>query len=131
MCSAKNYSNQIREIIFKIEQDIKELNNNLHRLQKEQEDMLHIIETGGFNASQGYMLSKMLHDIRVQRRETKDELQTLEILKNNFTNHVSDKIDKLTKLVLQIHEEQIEAKNGNKYKPRVLNATNVKELLCV
>jgi len=121
MCKAKNYSEQLLEIFNNIKQDYNDLNNELSQADLKQQDILHKIENTNFNACDGYKLAKMIHDVRIKRREIKNELETLQLLKNNF-------IDKNLGLLNSTHQTVVKKDNiltnltENKiYTPRAIN----------
>jgi len=123
------YVEEIKNIINSIEDNIKLLNKEIYTLQGKQEDLLHVLENEKFNASDGYKLAKMIQELRAERRNKKNELQTLEILKNNLTNNMNKRITELFDMIFKVRESQIEAKRERIYKPRVLHTMNVKELI--
>lgn len=59
----------------------KELQNELLRVQRMQQDVLHIIELLNFNASEGYNFAKMLQIIGRARRRIKDRIEEREVVK--------------------------------------------------
>lgn len=58
-----------------------ELENALEELQGMQQDILHYIEFNELNAADGFNSYKLLHNIRVKRREVKDHLATIKMMK--------------------------------------------------
>lgn len=114
MCKAKNYTEQLKDIFTNI-------NTELY-----QQDVLHIIEKGGFNAYEGYKLAKMICDNRQRRRTIKNEIIPLHQLKNDF-------IDK-NEIPLNITYDEILNKDStltfateNKiYNPRILKEPELK-----
>lgn len=53
----------------------------LQKIEWEIQDLLHIIELTNFNASEGYKWAKELQRLRQSRRVLKDELESLEKVK--------------------------------------------------
>ena len=51
----------------------------VHNIDLEIVDIEHAAEFYTLNASQGYKLYKMLHDVRIQRRSYKDELEKINL----------------------------------------------------
>ena len=84
MCKAKNYSEQLLGIYSDIKHDFETLTNELSQVDLYEQDVLHMIENGKFNASDGYKFSKMIYDNRIKRREIKNELEPLQQLKTSF-----------------------------------------------
>jgi len=78
MCKAKIYSEQLLEIYSDIKHDFETLTNELSQVDLYEQDVLHMIENGKFNASDGYKFAKMIYDNRIKRREIKNELEPLQ-----------------------------------------------------
>jgi hypothetical protein len=84
MCLAKDYSEDLLIIFDNIIAEFNRLSYELSQADLREQKILHTIEKGKFNASEGYKLSKQIHDNRKRRREIKNELEPLGILKCNF-----------------------------------------------
>lgn len=84
MCKAIEYTNQLIEIYDNIENDFNTLKQELSQVDLYQQDILHIIESTNFNASEGYKLAKMIKDAREKRRVIKNELEPMQSLKSSF-----------------------------------------------
>ena len=81
MCKVMDYGNELIGSINKIVNRRDVLNKRLEELENAQQDLLHKIEnTDKVNVVQGYDFYKAIHDIRVERREIKSELNVLNIL---------------------------------------------------
>lgn len=80
---------ELRRVLKEVERDEKELNNSLSNFDKEITDILHQIEFGGYNASQGAILTKSLREVLRKRREVKD--------RNILVNKMRDKISSAIK----------------------------------
>lgn len=107
---------QLSEIYEKANQYFEDLRKQMSFHDLQIEDMLHYIEFSKFNAAEGYIIAKIIKDLRQKRRKTKCELELaqsmipifqknqieLEKLKNNLYKRMHDQINK-------------------KYTPRVLN----------
>ena len=120
MCKAKNYSEQLLGIYSDIKHDFETLTNELSQADLYEQDVLHMIENGKFNASDGYKFAKMIYDNRIKRREIKNELEPLQQLKTSF-------IDKNIQALNTSHQAVIRKDNiltnltDNKvYYPRVI-----------
>ena len=79
---------ELKRVLKEVERDEKELNNNLSNFDKEITDILHQIEFGGYNASQGAILTKSLREVLRKRREVKDR----NILVNKMRGKISSAI---------------------------------------
>ena len=126
MCKAKHYSEQLLKTYEKIDEDIRLLYLQLSRLDGLQQDILHIIENGNFNASEGYLLARMIKNARIERRDVKIELDTLNNLKRNFCDKsinrlkfTSNSIKDQDNTLLKLREERV-------YNPKVLDTTDLK-----
>jgi len=87
MCKAKNYLNQMQEIIHNIDEDFQFYKAEEYKLNCLQSDYLHAIEaTDKFSACEGYKLTKELHNLRVERRNVKNELYAIEQFRGMLGN---------------------------------------------
>lgn len=75
MCVAKGYAKQIESTYKDASKEYKQLRKQLSKFDIIQQDILHEIETGNFNAAQGYMMAKSLQNIRKERRKVKVEME--------------------------------------------------------
>jgi len=83
LCNAKEYSNELLQLIDKIESEKVSLNKELSNYDITTSDILHQIELGNFNACEGYKLCKKLQEIRRNRRRIKYELEPINSLCGN------------------------------------------------
>jgi hypothetical protein len=120
MCKAKDYSEQLLEIYNNINNDFQSLYNELSQADLIQQDLLHMIEKGGFNASEGYKMAKMIYDNRVNRRKIKNELKPLQHLKSNFTDVNFQALNKVHQTVLREDTTLTRLTENQIYTPRVL-----------
>jgi hypothetical protein len=86
-----------------------ELNNQLDIISKEQTDYEHYIEFNRLSASEGYCAYKSFHDLRVQRRNVKDEIAKINTILEVFKNDVD--FNRL--------ESQLRRIDAQLYSPRV------------
>ena len=86
-----------------------DLRAELSKLDLQVSDLLHYIEFHKFSAAEGYKLSKKLQVVLDQRRELKNKIESICIIKN--CSDISDG-------TLIKHLKNIDKK---KYKPRILN----------
>lgn len=78
MCKSVKSIQFMYKSVVDLEHRSNVLNKHLDELQKCQQDILHMIENEDrMNVVRGYDLAKALHDIRVVRREVKNELEVL------------------------------------------------------
>lgn len=97
---------ELKKVLKEVERDKEELNNNLSNFDKEITDILHQIEFGGYNASQGAVLTKSLREVLRKRREVKD--------RNILVNKMRDKISSAIKSA----EDTNKYLERRAYKPR-------------
>jgi len=127
MCLAKNYSEDILTLYHNINADFNRLSHELSQADLMEQDILHLIEKGGFNACEGYNLSKQLFENRKQRRKVKNEWTLLRKLKQSFIDmnmqglkETHESIVRKDKILKNLTENKV-------YNPRVLRPnTNVK-----
>lgn len=123
MCTAVNYASQLIRLLNEIENKRNYLRQKESDLELAQQDLLHKIEAENFNVVQAYDIAKGLKDIRVMRRQVKNELLVLEdlvITTNGMRTPLlktKDKIgDKYIKLSVATEQK--------KYNPRKINFNN-------
>lgn len=80
------------------------------RVDKEISDILHYIEFYSFNACEGYKLTKELKELRLKRRDIKNQLQAINIISSHTCNMLTD--GKTNKALCDIENKQ--------YTPRIL-----------
>lgn len=85
------------------------LTAELSRCDKEICDIQHAAEFFSLNAAQGYKLYKMLHDVTVERRAIKDEMQRIDIVLDNLDTQSINSVKK-----------RLKGLDNRSYKPRVL-----------
>lgn len=73
------------ELILKAKNNMLPLNHMLSQVDLEICDVLHFLEFFNFSACEGYKLAKLLKDLRVKRREIKNEIKRIDVLKNVST----------------------------------------------
>ncbi len=81
----------------------------IHNADLEIVDIEHAAEFYNLNASEGYKLYKLLHEVRIKRRNLKDELQKIELILG--CSMKSSNIENLEKSVLGL--------DTRKYTPRI------------
>lgn len=92
------------EAFNEILSDANSLNQKLVEINQEQQDILHIIETVSFNASQGFTLAKRLQEIRIERRDIKNRIEELKKIEStvkhfdiSFKSNISTSIANISK----------------------------------
>lgn len=115
MCKAKYFTSDLLSILNNIETEFVQCSNELSKYDKMQQDILHKIEDGNFNAAQGYKLAKAIQNIRVQRRIVKNEIEPLIQLKSVTSNSLKGLV-KVEDAIIKKEEIQ----QRSKYHPRVL-----------
>jgi hypothetical protein len=120
MCLAKDYSEDLLVIYDNIIAEFNKLNHELSQADLYEQDILHTIEKGKFNAADGYKLSKKLHDNRKRRREIKNELEPLGVLKCNFVDKNKSILTTTYKSVTRKENVLTNLTENQIYSPRVL-----------
>jgi hypothetical protein len=116
MCKAKKLSNKMLDICNEIEIEAENLSKELSKYDLMEQDVLHMIESENFNAAEGYCLAKKLQDIRINRRNIKNEVQPIQTLVI-FIKSNKSKIENVRDNVnLQFHN----LSTKNDYHPRIL-----------
>lgn len=94
--------------------------SNLSTLDKEQSDVLHMIEFGNFNACEGYKLAKRLQEIRWARRNAKDTIEKIKKSQSTIDKYKSLKqsLQKSSMAVCEVSESH----ENRKYKTRVIDS---------
>jgi hypothetical protein len=120
MSRAKNYAEKLVAIYDEMQKDYNEMIDNLSRFDREEQDLLHDIENiETFDLYKGWQYCKALHDVRIDRRNNKNEIQVAKILIDNVQPKTI--LPKLQKLNIDINKEESKLKyiTENKvYKPR-------------
>lgn len=103
---------EISEFTKNIEERRLYLMEKIHEADLDIVDIEHAAEFYSLNASQGYKLYKMLHDIRRKRREYKDELEKINL--SLGTSIRSKNMENLERSIIGL--------NNRKYEPRINRA---------
>jgi hypothetical protein len=129
MCKAKEYSENLIKTYNSITEDVNHFKGELRQVTLYEQDILHIIEMGGFNASEGYKLAKMLCDNRQKRRKIKNELEPLISLKSKFVDKNINQLNTVCQSVARKEQILNELTENKVYNPRTLNTTDIKEII--
>jgi ribonuclease BN (tRNA processing enzyme) len=107
----------LRSIIFDTTKAYENNKISIELCEKEIIDIEHVIELTTFNASRGYALSKEIKDVRIRRRELKDQNELLSPLVE-IVNRLKSFQNDLNKAIGDIR--RIKQKHENRsYKMRV------------
>ena len=68
-----------------IDQEINDISQELSNVDLEQQDILHYIENNNLNASGYAKVGKLLKEIRLKRRNIKNDLDKLNAIRDNLT----------------------------------------------
>lgn len=77
----------LQDSLNSIPVQIERLQKELMLCDQESSDLLHLIEFSSFHASEGYKLCRDLQITRQRRRTIKNELETLNQIKNKLVTH--------------------------------------------
>jgi hypothetical protein len=122
MCKAKEYTNQLTDILNNIGKDYNYYIQENRKTDLMIQDVLHKIEFDNFNAAEGYCLAKQIKDIRNDRRIYKNELETLQSLKMQLSP-VMNTVKEVKNNIIKLEKKQKE----RIYKPRVLKEVSDNE----
>lgn len=75
----------VREVYVNAPKRHESIEESLRMVEEEIQDILHVIELGRFNASDGYKLAKELQKARMERRRLKDDLELLKPIRELIT----------------------------------------------
>lgn len=118
MCKAVEYIEKLSIIYDEIQDDYERYSSELKHQDLLQQDILHAIENESFNASRGYVLAKMIQELRIARRKVKDELEPLTMLNDMF---IAETMADLDTISTKIKNKEIILKDrdeNKKYKSR-------------
>lgn len=87
------------------------LQDQQSEIDKQINDILHFIEFEKFSACEGYKLCKALKELRLKRREVKNELELINIINSHTCNNIAN--GNTNKAVVGLENKQ--------YAPRVLS----------
>ena len=88
---------------------VKFLSDSIQKLDLKVVDIQHAIEFNKVNVVGGYNYYKLLHDVLVERRKYKDELQKINIIRGTLSEVMANNLIK-----------SLEGANNKQYQPRVL-----------
>lgn len=91
------YYEKLNLLIGEMQCRHKTLNAELSDFDKQQKDILHIVECGKYSASEGATMLKTLKNLRRRRREIKDELRELNIIMSKMSSGLLPKIEPIKK----------------------------------
>lgn len=95
---------------------LKELSQEQSKWDIKQDEILHYIENHNLDAVKGCKLLKVLKKVRIERRIVKNEIETIQSLKNNFIDKYKNKfIEKDIIQALKSLKELENKQNNPKY----------------
>ena len=77
---------QVNTFMTDLPRRIQQVKMEINYYQEELQDLEHYIEFTNLSASQGYKIAKEIKDVRMKRRELKNELEYLEIIEKRMKN---------------------------------------------
>lgn len=91
--SLKNNVTDMKAAFTLISQKLEQLSSEHSIVEKEINDVEHLIEFYSFNACQGYAMCKMLQELRKRRRSIKQQMETVSRLRSLFSDKVLHRIE--------------------------------------
>lgn len=100
-----------------IDKEIENISNELSQVDLEQQDVLHYIENNSLKAGEYARIGKLLKNIRIRRREIKNDLERLIAVREKLTRKYNNKF--IEKDIIEAIKaiENVDKKNG-KYNNR-------------
>lgn len=117
MRSVEELVNSLHCIFTELPKHYEANENEITELDKEQQDLLHIIELTRFDAYKGFKYAKEIQRLRERRRELKDENELL-INLYNFAND-NKKLSNSVNTVKHKYKQTIQVQANRSYKFRV------------
>lgn len=114
----------MHEFFTSIDKEIDNIAQELSNVDLEQQDILHYIENNNLNASGYAKVGKLLKEVRIKRRNIKNDLDKLNSIRDNLTRKYNNKFIEKDIVGAIKGIEAVEKKKG-KYN----NKTNILEKL--
>lgn len=131
MCKALELASNLYETLETIDMEYKKCNKKVMEYNAKIKDIEHVMENNDFGTVEGYWYSKTIKNLRVERRDYRDEQETLKMLKNKLKNIVDkNHVKQLTHQLEQKDESIKNLRITKTYNPRELKnvgRTNIKE----
>lgn len=108
----------VRDFLDNLPKQTKFLEEELEKLNGEQLDLLHYMEFRKLNAKEDYDAYRMMHEVQIRRRETKDLLEVVKTTNDKLKNKLPN-ISVFNSAVGDVRSIVNKYEN-RKYKPRVL-----------
>lgn len=107
------------ELLTTLDKNYDMLYDEVGKIDRETQDLLHDLEFGTFCGREGYKKAKRIKDIRQRRRDLKNMMEVLYPMKDFFKNHGKLKMDmhKMVNQMRMISKDQTQ----RVYIPRVCN----------
>lgn len=124
MCKTIENANKLLEIVDSFTIRKKALEKRLGELDKGQVDVLHLIENeSSLNIIRGYDLCKAIKDIRVERRQIKNELHILDVIVPKIIPIKNSLLVTVNK-AKEVENKSNYFSNNKIYNPRQINLNN-------
>lgn len=131
MCKAKELSETLVYVLKEVIQSHDKVFQRIGSVEKEITDVEHFIENENFNIVQGYYYAKTLQKLRQERRQLKNEMETLKILNNNISKTINiSHFENLNKQIKEKDKKVQQLVKNKVYVPRKLtdiNKENIKD----
>lgn len=114
----------MHEFFTSIDKEISDIGQELSNIDLEQQDILHYIENNNLNAGGYAKAGKLLKDVRLRRRDIKNDLDKLNAVRDNLTRKYNNKFIEKDIIGAIKGIEAVQNRKG-KYK----NRTNILEQL--
>jgi hypothetical protein len=114
---------QLEEVYGQAYSYFENLKRQVSNIDLQMQDILHYIESSSFSASKGYLLAKIIKNIRIKRRVTKNEF---ELLQSVITILDKNKID--IEGLKKRAEKRIQAQLNETFTPKVVDFSDVYKL---
>ncbi len=115
---------QLNTIYSQIQKRFENIKKQLSNIDTQIQDILHFLEFSSFNAAEGYFLAKFMKELRLQRREIKNEFELLQSIMPTVEKNLND----IKKLRVKA-DKRIQDQVRKKYSPRIINFNDIHSLI--
>jgi len=109
-----------------IEKYINTLEDKYIKINQKQQDLLHLIENNKLKTNECYRVIKELHNVRLERRKIKNDMELANTFKLHKTQLLSISNREFLKSLLIKKQEQLVT---SKYKNRIYTEDELKEMM--
>lgn len=102
------------------------LDNSLTEVNRKQQDLLHLIEKNKLKTNECYRVIKELHNVRVERRKIKNDIELLITFKNHKNQLLSIENRNFLSKILNTKSKELLT---SKYKNRIYTEEEIGELV--